>query len=89
MIITGKGCEPWIVEASGKKIPWDDRQVVREEFQEIKNMKYEILEHKADLKIRAFGKTKEELFLNMLLGMAESQKPEIKGEEKNKKSKLK
>ena len=31
---------------------------------------YEILEHKADLKIRAFGKTKEELFLNMLLGMA-------------------
>ncbi|PIR90405.1 hypothetical protein COU04_00035, partial [bacterium (Candidatus Gribaldobacteria) CG10_big_fil_rev_8_21_14_0_10_33_41] len=31
--------------------------------------KYEILEHKADLKIRAFGKTKQELFLNMLLGM--------------------
>ena len=45
-------------------------------------MKYEILDHKADLKIRAFGKTKEELFLNMLLGMTESQKPEIKGEEK-------
>jgi len=40
--------------------------------------KYEILEHKADLKIRALGKTKEELFLNMLLGMANSQKPEIK-----------
>ena len=37
---------------------------------------YEILEHKADLKIRAFGKGKEELFLNMLKGMAESQKPE-------------
>ena len=31
--------------------------------------KYEILEHKADLMIRAFGRTKEELFLNMLLGM--------------------
>ena len=45
-------------------------------------MKYEILEHKADLKIRAFGKTKEKLFLNILLGMAKSQKPEIKGEEK-------
>jgi SHS2 domain-containing protein len=45
-------------------------------------MKYEILEHKADLRIRAFGKTREELFLNMLLGMAESQKPEIKGEGK-------
>jgi SHS2 domain-containing protein len=38
---------------------------------------YEILEHKADLKIRAFGKKKEELFLNMMLGMAESMKPEI------------
>ncbi|MFA5129073.1 MAG: archease [Patescibacteria group bacterium] len=31
--------------------------------------KYEILEHTTDLKIRAFGKTKEELFLNMLNGM--------------------
>lgn len=40
--------------------------------------KYEILEHKADLKIRAFGETKEELFLNALLGMAESLKPDIK-----------
>lgn len=45
-------------------------------------MKYEILEHKADLRIRAFGKTKEELFLNMLLGMAESQRAEIKNKEK-------
>ena len=40
--------------------------------------KYEILEHKADLKIRAFGKNKEELFLNMLLGMTECLKPELK-----------
>lgn len=32
-------------------------------------MKYEVLEHKADLKIRAFGKTKEELFLNLMRGM--------------------
>ncbi len=39
--------------------------------------KYEILEHRADLKIRAFGKTKEELFLNMLLAMTENQRPEI------------
>lgn len=45
-------------------------------------MKYEILEHKADLKIRVFGKTKEELFLNTLLSMTEGQKPEIKGKEK-------
>ena len=40
--------------------------------------KYEILEHKADLKIRAFGKTKEELFLNMLIGMNESMNSEIR-----------
>jgi len=31
---------------------------------------FEILEHKADLKIKASGKTKEELFLNMLLAVA-------------------
>lgn len=31
--------------------------------------KYEVLEHKADFKIRAFGRTKEELFENALLGM--------------------
>jgi len=47
--------------------------------------KFELLEHKADLKIRAFGKTKEELFLNMLLGMTNGLRPEIK----NKKSKTK
>jgi len=39
--------------------------------------KYEILEHPADLKIKAFGKTKEELFLNMLKGMTDSLKPEL------------
>lgn len=39
--------------------------------------KFEILEHKADLKIRAFGETKEELFQNALFGMTESQKAEI------------
>jgi SHS2 domain-containing protein len=43
--------------------------------------KYEILEHKADLKIKAFGRTKKELFSNILLGMTESQKPEIKNKE--------
>ena len=35
VIITGKGCEPWIVE-KGKKIPWDDRQVAREEMLKLK-----------------------------------------------------
>jgi SHS2 domain-containing protein len=46
---------------------------------------YQILEHKADLKIRAFGKTKEELFLNMLKGMTGGLRPKIK----NKKLKIK
>lgn len=51
--------------------------------------KFEVLEHKADLKIRAFGKTKEELFLNMLLGMTGSQKTEGKiKEEINRKIKI-
>jgi len=40
--------------------------------------KYEILEHKADLKIRVFGETKEELFLNALFGMQDCMKPELK-----------
>ena len=31
--------------------------------------KYINLEHTADLKIRAFGKTKEEVFVNMAIGM--------------------
>ena len=80
IIITGKGCEPSICVGRGKKILWDDRQVVREEFQKLKmkneKLKFEVLEHKADLKIRAFGKTKKELFTNVLLAMSESQKGE-------------
>lgn len=43
--------------------------------------KFEILEHTADLKIRAFGKTKEELFKNALLAMAEGLQPRIKNQE--------
>jgi UDP-N-acetylmuramoyl-L-alanyl-D-glutamate--2,6-diaminopimelate ligase len=35
VIITGKGCEPWICVEKGKKIPWDERKVVREEFKKI------------------------------------------------------
>ena len=30
VVITGKGCEPWISVAENKKIPWDDRKVVKE-----------------------------------------------------------
>jgi len=36
VVITGKGCEPSICVAGGRKIPWDDRKVVKEEFQKIK-----------------------------------------------------
>jgi UDP-N-acetylmuramoyl-L-alanyl-D-glutamate--2,6-diaminopimelate ligase len=35
VVITGKGCEPWIMEAKGRRIPWDDRKVVREEFSKL------------------------------------------------------
>jgi len=38
--------------------------------------KYEILEHKADLKIRAFGKDLKELFENAMIGMFENAKYE-------------
>jgi SHS2 domain-containing protein len=38
---------------------------------------YEILEHPTDLKIRAFGKTKEELFLNIMKGMFGGAKAKI------------
>jgi len=49
--------------------------------------KFEILEHRADLKIRVFGKTKEELFENAMVGMLKSAKYEK--EAKNQKSKIK
>lgn len=35
IIITGKGCEPWICIKGNKKIPWDDREVVKEEFKKL------------------------------------------------------
>jgi len=39
VIITGKGCEPWICVKGGKKIPWDDRQVVKEEYEKIRDLR--------------------------------------------------
>ena len=48
--------------------------------------KFEILEHKADLKIRAFGENKEELFLNMLLGMNAGLRPELKAQSSKRKT---
>ena len=35
VIITGKGCEPSICVSNGKRIPWDDRKVTREEFKKL------------------------------------------------------
>jgi len=51
--------------------------------------KFEILSHIADLKIKSFGKTKKELFLNSLLGMMESLKPEIEKSQKKIKREIK
>jgi len=50
--------------------------------------KYEILEHTADLKIKVFGKTKEELFKNALLGMMNALRAETKNQKSPKESKL-
>ena len=35
VIITGKGREPWICIANGKKIPWDDKKIALEEFEKL------------------------------------------------------
>lgn len=35
VIITGKGAEPWIMGPDNKKIPWDDREVAREELKNL------------------------------------------------------
>jgi UDP-N-acetylmuramoyl-L-alanyl-D-glutamate--2,6-diaminopimelate ligase len=35
VIITGKGTDPYIMEANGKKTPWDDARVAREELKKI------------------------------------------------------
>jgi SHS2 domain-containing protein len=51
--------------------------------------KYEILEHKADLKIRAFGKTKEELFENAMIGMQSALRPKLKVKSEKRKNKIK
>ncbi len=40
-------------------------------------MEYEVLPHTADLRIRAWGKTREELFRNSLLGMSSVMQPEV------------
>ncbi len=37
VIITGKGCEPWICLFKGRKMKWDDRRVVMEEFSKLRS----------------------------------------------------
>jgi len=37
VVITGKGCEPWICWEGGRKEAWDDRRIVKEEFSKINN----------------------------------------------------
>lgn len=51
--------------------------------------KYEILEHISDLKIKAFGKTKEELFENAMLGMFEGALYQSESKTKGIKEKIK
>jgi UDP-N-acetylmuramoyl-L-alanyl-D-glutamate--2,6-diaminopimelate ligase len=36
VIITGKGSEPWMCVAGGKKIPWDDREIAKEEVKKLR-----------------------------------------------------
>lgn len=43
--------------------------------------RFEVLEHKADLRIRAFGKDRKELFENALIGMFGAAKYQGKGKE--------
>ncbi len=37
VVITGKGCEPWICVKGGKKAPWNEKQVILEEYEKIRN----------------------------------------------------
>ncbi len=41
VIITGKGDEPWMCVSGGKKIPWNEREIIKEEYE-----KREIQENK-------------------------------------------
>lgn len=36
VIITGKGAEPWMAIAKGKKVPWDDRLIVKQQLAKLK-----------------------------------------------------
>lgn len=38
VLITGKGTDPYIMQAAGAKLPWSDADVVREELQKLQSM---------------------------------------------------
>jgi len=54
-----------------------------------KEKKYEILPHISDLKIRIFGRTKENIFQNALFAMSENMKPEVSKKNTERKVKIK
>ena len=35
VILTGKGSEPWICLENGKKIPWNEKEIIKEEFEKL------------------------------------------------------
>jgi UDP-N-acetylmuramoyl-L-alanyl-D-glutamate--2,6-diaminopimelate ligase len=35
VVITGKGTDPYIMAANGKKIPWSDAKVAQEELEKV------------------------------------------------------
>ena len=37
VIVSGKGSEPWMCVAGGKKIPWDDREIIEQEFHKLRS----------------------------------------------------
>jgi len=51
--------------------------------------KFEILEHTADLKIRAFGKDKQKVFRNIMLGMQSALRAKVKARSPELKTKIK
>jgi UDP-N-acetylmuramoyl-L-alanyl-D-glutamate--2,6-diaminopimelate ligase len=35
VVLTGKGCEPWICLDHGRKVPWDEAEVARESIRSV------------------------------------------------------
>ena len=51
--------------------------------------RYRRLEHKADLIIKGYGRSREELFFNLLMGIMENQEPEFGSEDVERQIKVK